>query len=278
MEPAHFTIPARPVLGIIGGLGRMGRWLEKRLAACGHQVLIADARGRAPDRDFLRACQVLVLAVPVGQVGPLMEQIGPHTREDGLVLDIASLKQEPLQAMLARARGAVVGTHPLFGPFTENPAGQTVFICPGRGRAWLGWVQKLVRAAGAEPVLMDPREHDRLMARVQTLRHLALYGLGRALMRLDFDPERELELAGPWFQELYALLQHQVRQPARLYAELARQNPAGTQAARALAQGLRELAQALESGDQEALEALMGEVEDFVAPGREWLDAGRALG
>ncbi len=278
MEPGQFDIPTRPVVGIVGGLGRMGRWLEKRLADCGHRVLIADARGRAPDRQFLQASQVLVLAVPLVQIGPLMEDIGPHTRPDGLVLDIASLKEDPLRAMLARARGAVLGTHPLFGPFTEDPTGQTVFICPGRGRAWLGWVQRLVRAAGAEPVLMDPQKHDRLMARVQTLRHLALYGLGRALMRLDFDPERELELAGPWFQELYALLQHQVRQPARLYAELARQNPAGGQAARALAQGMRELAQALESGDQEALEALMGEVGDFVALGREWLDAGRALG
>ncbi len=266
VETGEFAIPPRPVVGIVGGLGRMGRWLQRRLQDCGHRVLIADSRGRAPDREFVQASQVLVLALPLDRIAPLMEDMGAHTRPDGLVVDIASLKEEPLRAMLARARGAVVGTHPLFGPFTPDPAGQNVFICPGRGRAWLEWVQNLVSAAGARPVIITPREHDRLMARVQTLRHLALYGLGRALGEMGFDPERDLELAGPWFQELFCMLRRQLRQPARLYAGLALANPEGARAARALARSLEEMARALEAGDRESLEAGMGRVENFLSP------------
>lgn len=267
------VVPFRPAIGIIGGKGRMGRWLERRLRRTGHPVRIADISEGPLPVDFVQSCQVLILAVPLAAVEQVMASIGPLTRPDHLIMDIASLKAKPLMSMLAHSRGEVIGTHPLFGPATRSLVGQVVFVCPGRGRRWLAWLRRLLEMGRAEMVQMEPERHDRLMAQVQTLRHLLLVSLGRALMRLGFDPAQDLDRSGPWFQTLMALLARQVKQPPELYADLALYNPAGPEAMQALADSLREVAACLTSGDRGGLLRLMEEVGTFVRGDRNQLPA-----
>jgi prephenate dehydrogenase len=259
------------VVGIIGGRGAMGRWLERRLLRYGCRVLVADAKLGPVSPEFVAGCQVLVLAVPIGAAEEVMALVGPHTPKNGLVMDIASLKQAPLKSMLAHARGEVVGCHPLCGPATVSLKDQTVFLCPGRGGRWLGWVREFWARQGANVVELEPTRHDRLMARVQTLRHLLLFGLGDALRRLDFSGE-EMDLAGPWFRALVELLGRQARQPPALYAELALHNPHAGEALQALQLGLAELEDCLARGNRAGLEEAMARVAAWVEglgkPGR----------
>jgi len=265
MDDADF----RPTVGIIGGRGRMGRWLEARLSEAGHRVLIADACLGPTPREMVQASDVLILSVPVPQVEAVMAEVGPFTRPDGLVMDIASLKQGPVGSMLAHARGEVIGTHPLCGPAAPSLQGQLVFFHPARSSHWLKWALEFWRQGGARVVEMEPREHDRLMARVQTLRHVLLFAWGRALMRLDFQVGPELDLAGPWFQTLFDLLAQQSQQPAELYADLALHNPAGPAAVQALQDSLQEMADCLRGGDGEAVAGLFREVSRYVRQGLE---------
>lgn len=253
----------RPKIGIVGGKGRMGAWLAVYLGQNGYPVRVADTQDSPVSEDFVGACQVLILAVPLSQVEPVMQLIGPHTREDGVVIDIASLKQEPLNSMLAHAKGEVIGCHPLFGPGAGSLEDQTVFVCPGRGRRWLSWLRGLLERGGARVVEMEPGQHDRLMARVQTMRHLLLVGLGKALMDLEFDPAGDLPNSGPWFRTLLRLLGQQTQQPPELYADLALNNPAAPQAVEALSQALSGISALLSSGDREGLINLMGEVAAY---------------
>lgn len=250
MDDAPFS---RPRIGIIGGRGAMGRWLESAFLQTGHQVEIADLADGPLGPARVAAWPVTVLAVPVPAVPQVMAAIGPHTRPDGVVLDVASLKAGPLKAMLAQARGEVIGCHPLFGPSAPSLAGQTVFICPGRGRRWLDWLRAWLRRGGAVVQEIEPERHDRLMAQVQSLRHLLLAGLGLALQDTGFDPARDLALAGPWFQALAGLIDQQARQPAALYADLALNNLEAPRMLEALIEALQGLARALESGDRPAL-------------------------
>lgn len=243
-EPGFFTTK----VVVIGGRGRMGAWWARALRLAGCEVLIADARDGAITPDMVAECPVVVLAVPVSRVEEVMRHIGPHTRDDGLVMDICSLKEAPLSSMLAHAQGEVVGAHPLFGPTAEGLDGQLVFVCPGRGERWERWVQGFLQDRGARVVEMDPARHDRLMAQVQSLRHLWLVCLGRALTRLGYDPQRDLAFSGPWFNDLIDMLTHQCRQPAELYCELATHNPAVPQAAEALRQAAGEVLGSLARG------------------------------
>ncbi|MCF8033044.1 MAG: prephenate dehydrogenase/arogenate dehydrogenase family protein [Desulfarculaceae bacterium] len=266
--------PPRPgeaqglTVGIIGGQGRMGAWLQALLEPAVGRVLVADAKGDPVTPEFVRACQMIILAVPVHAVDEVMRSIGPHTDPEGVVVDITSLKQQPLASMLAHARGEVVGAHPLFGPGAPSLAGQIVFLTEGRGRRWLAWLRRFLRQQGARAVVMAPERHDRLMAQVQTLRHLMLYAFGWSLMQLGFHPKDDGELSGPWFQELLGLLCRQSGQPAELYADLALHNPDGLNAARTLQKGLDGLVAALEGSDRGALVKTMEEVGEFIKGGR----------
>ena len=258
-------VPFSPLeVGIIGGKGRMGRWLAEILTRAGHHVRVASRSGPPITPSWVAACQVLVLSVPVGAVEEVMAQVGPHTDPQGLVMDLASLKSQPLACMLAHARGQVVGLHPLCGPWKPSLKGTTVFVCPGRGQRWLTWLGGFLEGQGARVVEMDPAQHDRLMSRAQSLRHLWLHCLGGALMRLEFSSQQARH-GGPWMQTLLELLAHQGRQPSDLYADLALDNPFGPEMAQALEESLGETLAALRAGDRQGLTAMMDQVAAFAA-------------
>ncbi|ADK83851.1 Prephenate dehydrogenase [Desulfarculus baarsii DSM 2075] len=240
-------------IGIIGGSGRMGRWLVDYLQGLGCRARVAASRHAQAERDLAQNCHVLVLAVPVGQMTTVMAELGPLTRPDGLVVDLCSLKETPLQAMLAHARGQVVGCHPLFGPTANGLDGQTVFLCPGRGQSWLERLQNFLHTQNANVVSLTATEHDKLMAIVQSLRHILVAALGQTLANSDINLKAILPMAGPWFNHLAQLLQNQAAQPASLYAHLATQNPHALAPAQALRQAIDNITQAIQDNDENAL-------------------------
>jgi prephenate dehydrogenase len=247
----------RPItIGVIGGKGRMGRMLARLLKESGQQPLVMDMEDGSFQPEEAAQCLVLVLAVPVQAVEEVMIEVGPYTRNDGAVIDITSLKEAPLKAMLDHARGDVVGSHPLFGP-TCDPEGQTVFVCQGRGDVWSSWWRCLWKRAGANVVEISPSRHDRLMAQVQTLRHLMISSLGLALQDLGFDPEGDLPLAGSWFGSLWELMENQAAQPAGLYTDLALANPHAIEAVRSMTTALQETGRYLENNDRDKLSAIL---------------------
>jgi len=243
-------------VGVIGGKGRMGGLLVRLLKEAGLRPQIMDIRDGSFAPETAAQCLVLILAVPVPAFEEVMRAVGPYTRRDGAVIDIASLKEAPLEIMLKHTRGEVVGSHPLFGPSCE-PDGQTVFICPGRGKVWASWWRSLWKRAGARVTEISPSRHDRLMAQVQTLRHLMVGSLGLVLRDMGFDPEQDLPLAGPWFASLWSLLENQAAQPAGLYADLAVANPHSAEAVKALSRAVSELGGKLEDHDHEGLAGLL---------------------
>jgi prephenate dehydrogenase len=243
-------------VGVIGGKGRMGSLLVRFLEEAGQRPLVMDVADGSFEPEKAAQCMVLILAVPVQAIEDVMKVVGPYSRADGAVIDIASLKEAPLETMLTYARGEVVGSHPLFGPACD-PAGQTVFVCQGRGGAWASWWRGLWERAGANVVEISPSRHDRLMAQVQTLRHLLVSSLGLALESLGFDPEEDLPLAGPWFGSLWELLGNQAAQPAGLYTDLALANPHAAEAARALGRAVEETGRCLERKDRFNLARLL---------------------
>lgn len=242
---------------IVGGRGRMGRWLAPRLAAAGITVSVADDADGPWDSAAAARAELVVLAVPVAEVAGVARRLGPHLAPSSLVMDLASLKAGPLAAMVEHCPCPVVGCHPLFGPDAGSARGQVVFLCPGRGAAAYAWARSFWRDLGAHVREIPPERHDRLMAQVQSLRHLTLAAVGLALAGSGFDPGRELAMAGPWTGELLDMLGRQARQPAGLYAGLAAQNPHAPELLEELAHIMMDMAGRLRAGDTAGLEKMI---------------------
>ncbi|MCB1568608.1 MAG: prephenate dehydrogenase/arogenate dehydrogenase family protein, partial [Xanthomonadales bacterium] len=110
--------PDHPVIGIVGSQGHYGRWLrpffEHRM---GLRVLGSD-RGQdgtlTPD-ELIAQCDVLVFSVPIRLTPTIIAdyvQRAAGRERDQLWLDITSVKQAPVEALL-RSNAEVVGLHPM---------------------------------------------------------------------------------------------------------------------------------------------------------------------
>ncbi|WP_417468957.1 prephenate dehydrogenase/arogenate dehydrogenase family protein [Maricaulis sp.] len=181
----------RKRIGLIG-LGAFGRF------AAGHLAAHFDILGHDPDAPPVAgiervslaeaaACPVVVLAVPVQALAQTCAAIAPDLPAGALVLDVASVKVEPMRVMRETMPDHVriIGTHPLFGPQSaaNGLAGQSIVICPDAGIDASG-VAALCEQLGLDVHLSDADTHDRAMADVQALTHL----VSRVIAELDIPP------------------------------------------------------------------------------------------
>jgi prephenate dehydrogenase len=157
----------------------MGAMLAKRLSAAGHAVTGVDRTPRAdgppalnPDRltRALSASDFILLAVPVRALPEVLELAAPYLDPKQVLFDIASVKEPALRCMEAHHAGAVIGTHPLFGPHPQ-PADLHVALVPGRRtdedacRA----VEGLFTDIGCTCFRVTAEEHDRNVGLIQSL-------------------------------------------------------------------------------------------------------------
>ena len=176
MQARRHVIPS-PTIAIVGSAGTYGRWLrgffERRM---GLHVLGHDPGDPASDdpETLVARADVLLFAAPIRQTPELVDDYVRRSagREAGrLWLDITSIKQGPVEAML-RSRAEVVGLHPMTAP-PKAPTlkGRVVVVCQARLQRWQPWLQCLLEALEGEYVHASPERHDRMMALVQAMVH-----------------------------------------------------------------------------------------------------------
>ena len=179
-----------PVIGIVGSAGAYGVWLrrffEQRmgLGVLGHDP--ADA-GSDPPARLIEEADVLVFAAPIRAVPALVARYVELSagRERGrLWLDVTSLKQAPVAAML-QSQAEVVGLHPMTAP-PKAPTlkGRVVVVCQARLQRWQPWLQALLQGLQGEYVHAEPAHHDQVMALVQALVHALHLGQAAVLREL----------------------------------------------------------------------------------------------
>lgn len=136
---------------------------------------------RAPSLAALSAnSQVIILCLPLEQFEDGLKELRPHLGENHLVLDVGSVKLEPVQTFRQVLGDSVhwVGTHPLFGP-TSMARGDRplrVVICEGSAQA-KHRARELWTTLGCEWIEQTSEEHDRAMARSHALAFFLAKGL-----------------------------------------------------------------------------------------------------
>jgi chorismate mutase/prephenate dehydrogenase len=114
----------RPVV-IVGGGGQMGRLFEKMLTLSGYQVRILEKEDWAQAESMVSDAGMVIVSVPIHVTEEIIAKL-PALPKDCILVDLASVKNGPLQAMLAAHQGPVLGLHPMFGPDSGSLAKQVV--------------------------------------------------------------------------------------------------------------------------------------------------------
>jgi prephenate dehydrogenase len=106
-ESGDFRDP-RPVVGIVGGRGRMGSWFAALMERQGLTVLRSDRRTDLSPAAMTAQCDVVVISVPIAETLKVIRELGPLVSEHGLLMDLTSVKKAPLETMLACSTAQVV--------------------------------------------------------------------------------------------------------------------------------------------------------------------------
>lgn len=250
-------------IAIIGGEGGMGRSLTTLFSDLGHDVRSADLETELRPAEAAAMGDVVIISVPIRETRAVIEQLGPLVREDALLMDVTSIKADPMRAMLSSTRASVLGTHPMFGPGVNTYQGQRVVICPGRGQDWLEWTRQMFTARGLVITEATPEEHDSMMAIVQVLHHFKTQVLGLALSRAGTPLEETLRFTSPaYLLEAYVTGRHFAQSP-ELYGPIEMLNPDSGRVVEVFRNAAADLGAILAAGDQDAFDQVFAEVRAF---------------
>lgn len=219
-------IPKTPVVGIIGGNGKMGSYFADIFQKAGCKVLISDLNTPLNNIELAEKSDVVIVSVPINQTKKVIKEIAPRINQYSLLADLTSVKEMPVKEML-KCKGEVVGLHPMFGE-TNPLAGQTIIACPipGRSEKWYPWIKKVFTAQGAKIEILTPKEHDELMAVIQGLVHFSDIAFSHTLKNLKKPVREYLKYASPAYELKIAFAGRLIAQSPELYADIQLLNPA----------------------------------------------------
>jgi len=185
---------ARAVKRVVG-VGRTRRNLAVAL-----RLRLIDEASQDP-AHAVREADLVLLAVPVGQMAAVMSAIAPHLPSHAVVTDAGSTKSDVIacaRRFLAGHLARFVPGHPIAG--TENSGAaaavpdlfreRNVILTPQRETAAAArrLVQRAWETCGARVVKLDAAEHDAILAGVSHLPHIIAYALVNMLARRPNAP------------------------------------------------------------------------------------------
>ena len=236
-------------VGIIGGTGGMGRWVADLLQKEGYPVHVWGRKSAMDINDLAGLCNVIVIAVPISATATMIKRVGSLVPEGSLLMDLTSLKKEPVELMMANSKADVIGCHPLFGPGVEDPTGEKVILCPARGRKWFAWLRTVLEKNGLVVTEETPEEHDKIMAIVQVLNHLNTISLGMTLTGTGVSLGKISKYTTPIFQTKLGIIKKIFTESPGLYADIITNNPDTDKILNLYEKSLADIRKILKSGN-----------------------------
>ena len=187
----------------IAGLGLIGGSFALNMLEHGHAVVGYDCDAQAcqqamnhgvvhqasTDNSVLDDCQAILLAVPVGSLPTVMQQLAKLDMPNlCAIFDAGSTKQKPLAwaaEHLGKYAAQFVACHPIAGKEHSGVSaaqvglfrGRSVILCEPPASAAAALVRQLWQQCGSELKTMSAADHDHTFATVSHLPHMLAYML-----------------------------------------------------------------------------------------------------
>ena len=271
---------------VVGGAGRMGRWLVRFLDSQGFDVSIADAAvdadGLSEFSDWRSApldVDLIVVAAPIDASRRIIDELA-RIRPTGLIFDVASIKAPLVDAL---RRGAEVGlnicsVHPMFGPDTRLLAGHHVLLADCGNTGAVTRARALFDETMASLVEVSLDEHDRLMAWVLGLSHALNVAFAAALADSDMDAGQLAAISSTTFQRQLDIATDVAGENPELYFEIQRLNPYESGVLASLRRALASLESSVLKDDSKTFVGLMQRGADWTDRHRDARDGERTAG
>ncbi len=257
---------------VIGGRGKMGRWMADFLASQGFRITVADPSGEVPGYEWVAdwaatnlAQDLIVVATPLKAANEVLLALAAR-RPRGVVFDIGSLKT-PLRAGLAALRDAgahVTSVHPMFGPDTDLLSGRHVIFIDLGDAAALEEARALFDSTMADLVVMGLDEHDRLIAFVLGLSHALNIAFFTALAESGEAAPRLARMSSTTFDAQLDVATKVAAENPDLYYEIQSLNAYGEESLSALRDAVERLYRSVHEHDPDRFVEMMRRGHEYL--------------
>ncbi len=217
------------------GAGKMGVWFARFCRENGEEVIISDRKkeklakigkeiGVETDNfvGAVKKADNIIICVSIDAFEEVVKKIAPSVREGQTVVDICSIKEQPVRIMHQYLKKALVlGTHPVFGPGSRNVKNKAYILTPTNAQEeefadkYKKWLEKV----GARVFTMSPRKHDELMSVVLGFPHFLGLVACDTLLEQTYYPESK-KVAGTTYQMLFTLAEATAMENPELFSSL----------------------------------------------------------
>jgi prephenate dehydrogenase len=217
------------------GMGKMGVWFAKFCKENDEQVILADRNKEKLARlgkelevetadfaDAVKKADNVMICVSINAFEDVVKKIAPFVREGQPVIDICSVKEQPVKIMHQHIKkGLVLGTHPVFGPGSKGVKHKAYILTPtnAKERAYAEKYKTWLEKVGARVFIMSPKKHDELMSVVLGLPHfVGLVACDTLLEQAEFTDTKKV--AGTTYKMLLTLAEATALETPDLFATL----------------------------------------------------------
>jgi prephenate dehydrogenase len=254
------ALQSRRLAGRVIGVGRSAASLATARTAKVVTETSLDLEAAAAEADLV------VVATDVGTIASLLDRVDEAVRPGTLITDAGSTKASIVAAWEQRRRsrrGRFVGGHPIAGSHKSGPAaadatlfeGRVTVVTPARGTpaADAEAIGGFWAAVGSTVFMMDPKEHDKILAATSHAPHLLAAAIALA------TPAAARQFAAGGWRDTTRI----AAGDPELWADILLDNAA--QVAKALARiatGAEKMLAAIESGDRRRLMTLLARAKE----------------
>jgi prephenate dehydrogenase len=192
---------------VIGGAGRMGRWLVDYFVRREYEVTVSDIRyeeakavaqsaGARIARNKIEAvkdAEIVVLSTPIEITPNIIREISSEIQKSAVLVEISSLKSQvfPVLEKIAACGVRTLSIHPLFGPGVTKPAEEKIALVPVSDPSSEFRLAKTI-FPNIELIVVDVEEHDRAMALALSLPHFLNIVFGSVAGQEDLNVLKKL--------------------------------------------------------------------------------------
>ncbi|GLR72051.1 bifunctional chorismate mutase/prephenate dehydrogenase [Agaribacter marinus] len=208
---------------IVGGGGALGKVFVKLFMQSKYQVSILEKDDWENADSLLSNADLVIIAVPINATEDVIHAL-PQLPKHCVLADVTSIKEKPLQCMLEKHSGPVVGLHPMFGPDAPGMIRQVVVVCHGRGEEQYQWFLEQMQLWGASLHISTANQHDKAMSIIQVMRHFSSFVYGLHLRNEDPDINELIAFSSPIYRLELAMVGRLFAQAPQLYADIIFEN------------------------------------------------------
>ena len=265
-------------IGIIGGSQGLGSWFVKFFTDQGFDTSFSsqDSLSQYPSNlDLVKACDLIVVSVPISVMATVLTEIFPHLHGKILV-EVCSVKKflidrfQQLASEHPQVHCQFYSIHPMFSNRIDGLLGQTLIFTHSYhpDEPFKAWFKGLFSAQQAVWHEVDYVYHDKVMGVVQGLNHFNVFVSAKTLRETGLTLDTVKAFSSPAYRIFLVFFTRYVLQNPRLYAEIQLFNEFVPEVLRIFKAETEKLLQFIETRNEAGFVAYITEMQPYFQPNK----------